>query len=61
MSGRQLDVSRFAFDALTSVNIFTTFYDYKIVENKAGYTTTEVTCGWAGAIFEVTRPNGQEQ
>ena len=29
--------------------------------NKAGYTATEVTCGWAGAIFEVTRPFGQEQ
>ena len=24
--------------------------------NKAGYTATEVACGWAGAIFEVTRP-----
>ena len=29
-------------------------------KNKAGYTTTEVVCGWAGAIFEVTRPFGQE-
>jgi len=29
--------------------------------NKAGYTATEVVCGWAGAIFEVTRPLGQEQ
>ena len=29
--------------------------------NKAGYTATEVTCGWAGAIFEVTRSFGQEQ
>ena len=29
--------------------------------NKARYTATEVTCGWAGAIFEVTRPFGQEQ
>ena len=26
-----------------------------------GYTATEVACGWAGAIFEVTRPFGQEQ
>ena len=25
------------------------------------YTATEVACGWAGAIFEVTRPFGQEQ
>ena len=30
-------------------------------ENKAGYTATEVACGWAGAIFEVARPFGQEQ
>ena len=29
--------------------------------NKAGYTATEVACGWAGAIFEVTRPFGQER
>ena len=29
--------------------------------NKAGYTATEVSCGWAGAMFEVTRPFGQEQ
>ena len=31
------------------------------IKNKAGYTATEVACGWAGAIFEVTRPFGQEQ
>ena len=30
-------------------------------ENKAGFTATEVACGWAGAIFEVTRAFGQEQ
>ena len=30
-------------------------------KNKAGYTAAEVACGWAGAIFEVTRPFGQEQ
>ena len=24
--------------------------------NKAGYTATLVACGWAGAIFEVSRP-----
>ena len=30
-------------------------------ENKAGYTATEVTCGCAEAIFEVTRPCWQEQ
>ena len=29
--------------------------------NKAGYTATPVACGWAGAIFEVTRAFGQEQ
>ena len=33
----------------------------KELKNKAGYTATEVACGWAGAIFEVTRPFGQEQ
>ena len=31
------------------------------VLNKAGYTATAVKCGWAGAVFEVTRPLGQEQ
>ena len=30
-------------------------------KNKAGYTATEVACGWAGAIFEVARPFGLEQ
>ena len=30
-------------------------------KNKAGYTATEVACGWAGAKFEVTRPLRQEQ
>ena len=29
-------------------------------DNKVGYTATEVACGWAGAIFEVTRLFGQE-
>ena len=29
--------------------------------NQAGYTATKVACGWAGAIFEVTRPFWQEQ
>ena len=28
--------------------------------NKAGYTATEVACGWAGAVLEkVTRASGQ--
>ena len=30
-------------------------------QNKARYMATEVACGWAGAIFEVTKPFGQEQ
>ena len=30
-------------------------------ENKAGYTATPVACGWAGAIFELTRALEQEQ
>ena len=29
--------------------------------NKAGHTATEVACRWAGAIFEVPKPFGQEQ
>ena len=28
---------------------------------EAGYTATPVTCGWAGAIFEVSGAFGQEQ
>ena len=30
-------------------------------KNKAGYTATPVACGWAGAIFEVTKQHVQEQ
>ena len=30
-------------------------------QNKARYMATEVACGKAGAIFEVTRPFGLEQ
>ena len=33
----------------------------KAVEKKAEYTATPFACGWAGAIFEVTRAFGQEQ
>ena len=33
----------------------------ELKRNKAGYTATEVACWWAGAIFEITRPFGQEQ
>ena len=40
-------------------------YDWKTFvhcyKNKAGYTATEVACEWAGTIFDVTRPCGQEQ
>ena len=24
------------------------------IQNKAGYTATQVACGWAGAVFEVS-------
>ena len=37
-----------------------TFTAY-LKKNKAGYTATPVACRWAGAMFEVTRPFGQEQ
>ena len=34
-------------------------------KNKAGYTATQVGCGWAGAIFEITTgstaPNETEE
>ena len=30
-------------------------------ENKAGYTATPVTYGWAGAVFEVAWSFGQKQ
>ena len=30
-----------------------------VMENKAGYTVTPVACGWAGAIFEVTKHLGR--
>ena len=32
-----------------------------LILNKAEYTATLVACGWAGAIFEVTGPFGQER
>ena len=34
---------------------------FNLTKNKAGYTATEVACGWAGAIFEVTGAYGQKQ
>ena len=33
----------------------------KLKRNKAGYTATPVTRGWAGAIIEVNASFGQEQ
>ena len=30
-----------------------------VMRNKAGYTATPVACGWAGAIFEVSKAFGQ--
>ena len=35
--------------------------DRKKRKNKVGNTANLAACGWAGAIFEVTRPFGQEQ
>ena len=32
-----------------------------LTRNKAGYTATLVACGWAGAIFELTRAFGLAQ
>ena len=29
-------------------------------KNKAGYTAIPVTCGWAGAVIELTKAFGQE-
>ena len=48
---------------LLSASIFFNrfFSAFDLIKNKAGYTATEVACGWAGAIFEVARPFGQEQ
>ena len=48
-----------SFKLETSLKVI--YYPNDFLEkNKAGYTATEVVCGWAGAIFEVTRPFGQE-
>ena len=38
-----------------------TLKEFEFYLNKAGYTATEVACGWAGAIFEATPSFGQEQ
>ena len=38
------------------------FWFCSLTTNKAGYTATLVTCGWAGALLEkVTRAFGREQ
>ena len=41
--------------------IFLSFSFLFFTEKNAGYTATPVTCGWAGAIIEVTPSFGQEQ
>ena len=46
---------------IITIIIDTDGFLFAIHRNKAGYTATEVACRWAGAIFEVTRPFGQEQ
>ena len=48
-------------DWLTQKHTTPTQLELNLYENKAGYTATPVACRWAGAIFEVTRPFGQEQ
>ena len=35
--------------------IYVKLYIISFVTNKARYKATKVACGWAGAIFEVTR------
>ena len=37
------------------------FFVANLETNKAGYTATQVACGWAGAIFEVSGAFGQER
>ena len=44
---------------LTRTLILLTWNGFKT--NKAGYTATQVACGWAGIVFEVNRPFGQER
>ena len=47
-------------NSLDFMTLFQGFY-HASKGNKAGYTATEVACGWTGAIVKVTRPFGQEQ
>ena len=30
-----------------------------LIDNKAGYTATLVTCGWTGAVFELLKHLGE--
>ena len=53
---------RVTFTQLRSAQAYSLFYKRPEVKiNKAGYTVTEVACGWAGAVFEVTTPFGHDQ
>ena len=36
-------------------------FSLHLLVNKAGYTAIPVFCGWAGAVYEVTRAFGQER
>ena len=36
------------------------YHSKRINKKKAGYTATPVACGWAGAVFELTKAFGQE-
>ena len=36
-------------------------HEWSTQVNKAGYTTTPVACGWAGAVSRATRAFGQKQ
>ena len=40
---------------------FMSKYHHEFLYNKAGYTATPVTVGWAGALFEVSLSFRQEQ
>ena len=45
----------------TILKVLTGWIVRVLKQNKAGYMATKLACGWAGAIFEVTGPFGQEQ
>ena len=52
---RKITVIEFS---LTSLN---EHFEPNWLFSKAGHTATPVACGWAGAVFEVTRSFGLEQ